>query len=171
MVFSRTQRLLRNLCILACLSVAAIAHASEYHGQVTFNGLPVPGATITATQGDKKFTTVSGEDGSYAFADIPDGKWHITVEMQCFAKLDQEINIVSNIPGMIWELKMLPLDQILAQTRVQKAATPVIAANATHKPEVTKPGAASRTEGYGTCDCSHCRSKAGCLQARRSPCA
>ena len=31
-----------------------LALASEYHGQVTFGGLPVPGATITATQGDQK---------------------------------------------------------------------------------------------------------------------
>jgi len=139
MVFPRTRRLLCTLCILACLGAAAIAHASEYHGQVTFNGLPVPGATITATQGSKKFVAVSGEDGSYAFTDLPDGTWHVSIEMQCFAKLDQDVAIVPNMPGIQWELKMLPLDQILAQTRVQKAAPPVIAA-AAPKPEAPKPG-------------------------------
>ena len=146
MVLSRTLRLFRNLCIFACFCVAAIAHASEYHGQVTFNGLPLPGATVTATQGSKKFVTVSGEDGSYAFADLPDGTWHISIEMLCFTTRNQDVNIVPNIPGMIWELKMLPIDQIMAQTRVQKAETPVIAANAAPKTEAPKPDAAAAPE-------------------------
>jgi len=107
--------------------------------------LPVPGATVTATQGTKKFTTVSNEDGSYAFTDLPDGTWHISIEMLCFAKLDQDVTITPNIPGLTWELKMLPLDQILAQTRVQKAAAPVIAAT-TPKPEAPKPGEAAAPE-------------------------
>jgi hypothetical protein len=145
MVFSRMQRYLRTLCLLACLSIAGVAAASEYHGQVTFNGLPVPGATVTATRGTKKFVTISNEDGSYAFADLPDGVWHVSVEMLCFAKLDQDVTINPNVPGMQWELKLLPLDQILAQTRVQKAASPVIAA-AAPKVEAPKPGEAAAPE-------------------------
>jgi hypothetical protein len=143
--FSRTQRLLRSFCLLACLGFAAAASASEYHGQVTFNGLPVPGATITASQGDKKFVTISNEDGSYAFPDLPDGKWHISIEMQCFAKLDRDVAIAPNVPGGMWELKLLPLDQILAQTRVQKAAPPVVATTASN-PEAPKSGAAATPE-------------------------
>jgi hypothetical protein len=138
-VFSRTQKLLRALCILACLCVAGVASASEHHGQVTFNGLPVPGATVTATQGTKKFSTISNEDGSYAFTDLPDGTWHIAIEMLGFAKLDQDVTITPTMPRVKWELKMLSLDQILAQTRVQKSTAPVIAATAP-KPEVPKPG-------------------------------
>ncbi len=40
---------------MAWLSVAS-AIASPFHGQVTFNGLPLPGSvvTVTATRGDKK---------------------------------------------------------------------------------------------------------------------
>ena len=142
---SGTLKLLRVLCILACLSIAGVASASEHHGQVTFNGLPVPGATITATQGTKKLTTISNEDGSYAFTDLPGGRWHITIEMLCFAKLDQDVPINPKTPGLTWELKMLPLDQILAQTRVQKAAAPVIAATAP-KPAAPKPGEAATPE-------------------------
>jgi hypothetical protein len=145
MLFSQTQRLIRTLCIIACLAIAAVASASEHHGQVTFNGLPVPGATITATQGTKTFNAVSNEDGSYAFADLPDGKWHITIEMLGFAKRDEDITITPATPGLTWELKMLPLAQILAQTRVQTAASPVIAASAP-KPEAPKPGAAPAPE-------------------------
>ena len=146
MFYFRTLRLIRTLCILACLTGASVAFASEHHGQVTYNGLPLPGATITATQGAKKFTTISNEDGSYAFPDLPDGAWHITVEMQCFAKLEQDVSIVSNVPGGKWELKLLPLDQTLAMTQVQKATTAVIAATAPQKPEAPKPGQAPAPE-------------------------
>src|SRR5271168_1084821 len=139
MLFSRTLRLIRTLCILACLTVASVAFASEHHGQVTYNGLPLPGATITATQGARKLTTISNEDGSYAFSDLPDGTWHITIEMFCFAKLDEDITVAPTTPGLTWGLKLLPLAQILAQTRVQTAAAPVIAATAP-KPEAPKPG-------------------------------
>ena len=36
-----------------CFCALPLARASEYFGQVNFGGLPVPGATLTATQGDK----------------------------------------------------------------------------------------------------------------------
>ena len=123
-------RLGQCLCrfgFLSCLLVAGVAHASEHHGQVTYNGLPVPGAIITATQGEKKFSTVSNPDGSYAFADLPDGAWKIDVEMPLFAVLHQDITVTPNMPGIRWELKMLPLDEVIAQTKIVKPVTPVVA--------------------------------------------
>ena len=68
------------LCALAWLCFLTCAAASPYHGQVTFGGLPLPGATITATRGDAKFTAVSDQGGVYAFADLPDGDWKIEVQ-------------------------------------------------------------------------------------------
>jgi hypothetical protein len=50
-----------NLCALA---------ASEHHGQVTFGGLPVPGATVTATKGDKRLGAVTDQQGVYTFTDL-----------------------------------------------------------------------------------------------------
>jgi len=41
--------------------------AAEYRGQVKFGGLPLPGATVTATQSDKKMTAVSDERGLSIF--------------------------------------------------------------------------------------------------------
>jgi hypothetical protein len=124
------------------LGLAAIAHATEQHGQVTFNGLPVPGATITVTQGTKKFSTVSDTDGSYAFPDLADGPWKISIEMPLFSPIHQSLTIAPNMPGIRWELKMLPLDQVIAQTKAVKpeaqaaagAAAPSVAA----KPAATQ---------------------------------
>ena len=51
----------------ASAASAPAPSASAYYGKVTFNGLPVPGATITVTQGAKKFTTVTDAGGVYHF--------------------------------------------------------------------------------------------------------
>lgn len=108
-------------CALAFLAISSLAKASENHGQVTFNGSPVPGATITATQGTKTFVAISNEDGSYAFSDLPDGTWKIRIAMTCFAPIEQSITVSQNTPSIKWELTLLPLDQILLQSRTIKA--------------------------------------------------
>ena len=59
---------LRFVCLLVCLGICAIAprltHASEYHGRVTFGGLPVPGATIKATRDNQTLIAVSDLQGA-----------------------------------------------------------------------------------------------------------
>src|SRR5579863_7203635 len=59
----RNSLLSAALVLLAALPVAA----AEHHGQVTFGGLPLPGATVTLTQGDKKMTAVTDAEGVYSF--------------------------------------------------------------------------------------------------------
>src|SRR5580693_5721023 len=100
-------------CVVACTAVFALA-ASPHHGVVTFGGLPLPGATVTVTQGDKKLVAVTGEQGAYSFPDLADGIWKIQVEMLCFTTVDGEIAIAPDAPSGMWELKLLPLDQIKA---------------------------------------------------------
>ena len=90
--------------------------AAEYRGQVKFSGLPLPGATITATQGDKKLTAISDEQGNFAFSDLPDGAWQLEVEMLGFTPVKQEVTQGTGLPGPSFELKMLPLDEIKAET-------------------------------------------------------
>ena len=38
--------------------------ASDYFGQVTFNGVGVPGVTVTAAQGDRKASATTTRTGS-----------------------------------------------------------------------------------------------------------
>ena len=47
----------------ALLAVACSLVASEYRGRVLFNGLPVPGVMVIATEGDQKFTAITDETG------------------------------------------------------------------------------------------------------------
>src|SRR5260370_13306613 len=131
-------------CTMAWLAVSTLA-ASEHHGIVKFGALPVPGATITATQGDKKFVAVTDQQGAYSFADLADGVWNLQVEMQCFSVLKQEVAVAPTSPSPEWELKMLPFDEIKASVPASATAPPpsasmtttVATANATPAPAAT----------------------------------
>jgi len=91
---------------------------AEHHGQVVFAGVPVPGAIVTATQGDKKFVTVTDQQGAYAFPDLADGPFSIQVEMLGFSTIKQDISGDT----AEFELKMLPMEDIKAE--IVRAAAP-----------------------------------------------
>jgi hypothetical protein len=125
MSLRRIDRRLRVVCILTCVAMCLmtprLALASEYHGRVTFGGLPVPGATVSATQGSRNVVAVSDQQGNYSFADLADGTWKIQVEMQCFSTIEQTVTIAPSVPAGAWELKLLSLDQIMAKAKEVKA--------------------------------------------------
>ncbi len=129
------------LCAIACLLFCGVAKAAEHHGQVTFSGLPVPGATITITQSDKKFIAITDPQGFYSFPDVPDGKWALEIEMAGFATVQQEVVIGPNMPAAVWELKMLPLDQIKAEIK-QVVTSP----NVTPAPSKSEPAKSAQTK-------------------------
>jgi len=115
--------------------------AVEQHGEVTFGGLPVPGATVTATQGNKKITAVTDPQGAYSFPDLADGVWTIQVEMLGFSTVKDDIAIGPETKPATWELKMLPLDQIHAEAQsvVPPPPTPPPAAPTSAKPGPGEP--------------------------------
>src|SRR5258708_21468582 len=80
--------------------------ASEHRGFVKFGGLPVPGATVTAAQGEKKLVAVTDEQGIYSFPEFPDGEWSMHIEMLCFSPLDRTVAIAGGAPAGDWELKL-----------------------------------------------------------------
>ena len=116
------QRVRHSICVLVGLACCAIAGASPYRGVVTFGGLPLPGATVTATQNRKTLTAVTDENGAYSFDDLADGEWAIDIEMQCFEKVHAEVMVAANMPAGTWELKLLPEDKLVAESQV---ATPL----------------------------------------------
>jgi trimeric autotransporter adhesin len=142
MSWRRVSNYLQFFCALAWLSLSSLAVASEYHGQVTLGGLPVPGATVTATQGDKKMVAVSDTQGVYSFPDLADGTWTIQVEMTGFATIKQDVAIAPNANAATWELKLLSLDQIRAAAKpvkVETVAPAVVAGTATTLPAAPTP--------------------------------
>jgi hypothetical protein len=139
------------LCMAAWLTVAAVA--SEYHGQVTFSGLPLPGSTVTvtATQGDKKATAISDNQGVFAFPDLADGAWTITIEMTGFAPLKQQVTIAPAAPAATFELKLLSLDEIRAEDKPVKVDTTQLATtSAVSAPSATVLSADNAAPAKGT---------------------
>lgn len=130
-----------HLCALVCLCAAIAARATEYHGQVFFGGVPVPGATVTVTQGDKKFTTVTDRQGLYDFADLTDGQWKIEIEMSGFTTLDGVVTVAPGASQVNWELKLLDLDKLLAEAEVSKPlkARPAAETKSAANQEAKKP--------------------------------
>ncbi len=124
MVWRRARRVFYLVCILAAIAFPRMAAASEYRGQVTFGGLPLPGATVTVTQGTKKVSVVTDQGGLYTFPDLADGPGNIEVEMQCFSTVHAEITISPATPAGKWELTLLPLDQITKLTKLPPTPVP-----------------------------------------------
>jgi len=87
--------------------------ASDHYGQVTFAGLPVPGATVVAIQGDTKRTTVTDQQGVYRLGNLADGSWTIRVEMVGFSPLSETVMIPASVPPT-FALKLLPFGEITA---------------------------------------------------------
>ncbi|HUN82776.1 MAG TPA: carboxypeptidase-like regulatory domain-containing protein [Terracidiphilus sp.] len=117
-------RLVRLLCALTFGFAACTAWAAEYHGQVFFRGAPVPGALVTLSQGSQTFRVVTDRQGLYEFPNIPDGQWKIEISMRGFTTIDGSISVAPGAPQGSWELKLLGLDQLLAQTTVTTPAPP-----------------------------------------------
>jgi hypothetical protein len=130
------------LCALMLLCASSLASASEYRGQITFGGFPVPGANVTATQGSKKISVVSDADGVYTFDDLANGPWKIEIEMQCFANLEAEVMVAPNTPPGKWELTLLPIDQLMARSKLTQAP-PILAPAASAPADAKKPEGAA----------------------------
>jgi hypothetical protein len=114
--------------LILCSAVLPLL-GSEHHGTVKFGGLPLPGATVTAKQGDKTFGAISDLEGNYSFPDLQDGMWTIQVEMPLFSPMQQEVTVGAGAAAAAWDLKLLPADQIAtivtpAPARLQVAETP-----------------------------------------------
>src|SRR5271163_3512987 len=108
MAWRGIKRVFSLVCMLALLAFPSLAAASDYHGQVTFGGLPLPGATVTVTQGTKKDTAISDQGGLFTFPDLADGPAKIEIEMQCFSTVHADITVSPATPAAKWELTLLP---------------------------------------------------------------
>lgn len=113
----QTQRVQQFVFALVWLAMSGIAIASEYHGTVTFGGLPLPGATVTATQAGRTLVIASDQGGQYSFADLPDGAWTVRIGMQGFTAITAEVIVAPHMAAGHWELTLLPVDQMLTRSR------------------------------------------------------
>ena len=123
------------------LSIAPL-FAAERHGLVRFGGLPVPGATVTASQQNKKLEAVTDQQGTYSFAELADGVWTLEVEMLCFEPMKREVPVAADGPAVEWDLKLLPMEQITAAAGPRTVEAVAPPPDQLDKPAETAPKAA-----------------------------
>ena len=121
------------VCLLLCAATAGKLTASQHVGQVSFAGVPVPGATVVATQGDQRFVTTTDAAGGYRFADLPDGTWTIEVAMVGFQPARAETVVGAEAPPATFTLTIRPFPEIAkdaaaADTIIAAAPAPAPAA-------------------------------------------
>src|SRR5688500_12847470 len=89
--------------------------AADYAGQVTFGGVPIPGAKVTATLGETTVATITDADGVYRFAGLAEGVWRVRVEMLGFEPAVVDVTIPPPAGGAppVSELTLLPIEQIV----------------------------------------------------------
>ncbi len=130
--------------VAIAMSVRPASAATDYVGRVTFGGLPVPGATVTAIHRDQQLVTITDQQGMFHFAAIGDGLWTIRVEMLGFASATQDITIPADAPASSWEMKLLPFAEMTRDLKAAAAApAPARRPDADDGSDSTRPAAPS----------------------------
>ncbi len=78
------------MCFIALL-VPSVCKAQS--GVVKAEGLPIPGATIKATQGERVLLTVTDESGAFHIDKMSAGTWIVEADMFGFDHLRKEVQI------------------------------------------------------------------------------
>jgi hypothetical protein len=130
-----------GLALIVALFAGLTLAAADHSGQVTATGVPVPGATVTATQGDKKVATSTDPQGNYRLPELADGVWSVRVEMPGFVPVTRDVTVAPDAPAATWELALQSYADI---TRDLPALPPPSAA-----PASPPPGQAARNTSTG----------------------
>src|SRR6266496_3352771 len=104
-------------------------------GVVRALGRPIPGASITATQGDRKVVTTTDESGRYELDGLTPGDCIIQVEMMAFAPVRRDWLASEVAPPLDFNLDLQGLASAAATSPVQTRAAD--AAPATQQPAPT----------------------------------
>ena len=107
------------------LFFASPVFAGDHVGRVTMpNGVPVPGARVTATQGSNTLVTTTDARGGYRFAAIADGSWTMRVEMIGLSPQRRDVTIGPGAAATEWQLPMLPFVEITRGVTVPPPTPP-----------------------------------------------
>src|SRR5215510_5226206 len=75
MNINRHKRFPQIVLTLLLSAPAAFIGASGHRGQVRFGGVPVPGVSVKAVQGDRAIQTTTDADAHFSFHEPAAGKW------------------------------------------------------------------------------------------------
>lgn len=131
---------------MALVVPAAVLGAGPVSGLVSSHGQPIPGATITFTQGDTKYQALTGDDGRYQLAGIDAGSYQYTVDMFGFATAKSEVKVGDGPVTLDVPLEMQAFDAPAAPAVVSENKPPAAQpapSGVSPKPQTPATGAAS----------------------------
>jgi trimeric autotransporter adhesin len=115
-------------CFLLFPLLLAPLWAVQQSGSVRSGGLAIPGATVTATQGEQKIVTTTDDAGQYTFNNLPAGQWTLQVEIFGFTPAHREVSIDDKPSTIDWTLDLKPLSTQQPISEIQHP-TPVVPNN------------------------------------------
>jgi hypothetical protein len=108
----RKTRSIAALVLALCVSARVLFAGGEHSGQVMVAGVPVPGATVTATAGEKKLVTATDEQGVFKLPDATEGTWTLRIDMLGFEPLTRDITVTAEPQPSAWTLTLKPFADI-----------------------------------------------------------
>ncbi len=146
-----SKRLMKVLLFIIGLLCLTCGGAFAQSGFVKSGGQPIPGATVTASQGDKTVSTVTDADGHYVFPLLDPGTWTITVEMFGFETLRKDVDFASATGPVNFDLtlKPSPVLQRLQQLASRNGAAPGGSSSNRGATRAGAPGAPNSTANRG----------------------
>jgi len=101
-----------RFCLLLAFSAPFYAQTSlTYTGTVKFGGQPLPGATVTATEGDHHVVTTTDESGAYELTGLTPGMYNVEVQMFGFQNARKQIQVAAGLQPTEWSLELQPQRQ------------------------------------------------------------
>src|SRR5690349_18398619 len=128
--------MIRVLIVLTAVVFQSSLMAVQHAGSVRWGERPLPGATVTAIQGEKKLLSTTDEEGNYSFQDLGPGEWRVEVEMYGFAPLSKTLQVGAEAPTLEFQADLKP--------RASAAPVPSSAPRPAPQPEAAQPLAAAK---------------------------
>ncbi len=77
-------------------------------GVVKFGSQPIPGASVVASQGDRRTVTTTDESGRYEFPELAVGAYALEVRMFGFQPARRQVQMGAGSQPVEWNLELLP---------------------------------------------------------------
>jgi hypothetical protein len=117
--------------LLSLLLLPGLCGSAQHSGGVRSGDQPIPGATISASSGERKIVTTTDESGKYTLTKLGPGTWTIEVEMFGFVTARQQLLVVDSDTRLEWTLELKPFTPAPLQSRTPQRPVQDLTVNET----------------------------------------
>ncbi len=141
---------------MALVVPSVVFGAGPLTGLVSSHGQPIPGATVTVTQGDNVYQALTGDDGRYQLGGIESGTYQYSVDMFGFAAAKSEVKLGDGPMTLDIPLDLRSFDAPAPPAVVSENKTPAGPATPPAAGDDKKPAAPVATAATACSDTDSC---------------